>query len=51
MQGEEERVTPILRTLVYRAEFLNDTKNRTSSHVQNPQCDDDIYIEYPSIKQ
>ena len=46
MQGEEEHVTLI----VYRAEFLNSTKNRTSGHVQNPQCDDDMYIECPSIK-
>ena len=30
MQGEEEHVT-----LVYRVEFLNDTKNITSDRVQN----------------
>ena len=52
MEGEEEHVTPI--DISVRAEFLNNTKNRTSDHVQNkPQSGVDMYmnIECPSIKQ
>ena len=33
MQGEEEHVTPI--DISVQGRILNDTKNRTSGHVQN----------------